>query len=81
MHNEIIASPDDVGLLGARHNDTNDVIISDTVLCSLEPPQLRPMIDRHKVIWGCAIFNTSKYFLESLNAWRRKKLKIMSDKA
>ena len=30
---------------------------------------------------GCAICNTSKYFQESLNAWRRKQLKIMKDKA
>ena len=29
---------------------------------------------------GCAIFNTSKYFQESLNAWRRKKLKVTKDK-
>ena len=30
---------------------------------------------------GCAICNTSKYFQESLNAWRRKQLKTMTDKA
>ena len=29
----------------------------------------------------CAICNTSKYIQESLNAWRRKQLKIMKDKA
>ena len=34
FHNEITASPDDGGLLGARQTDTNDVIISDTMLCS-----------------------------------------------
>ena len=27
LHNEIIGSPDDGGLLGGRHSDTNDVII------------------------------------------------------
>ena len=37
MHNELIASPDDEGLLGAIHADTNDVMISDTVLRSLAP--------------------------------------------
>ena len=37
LHNELIASPDDGGLLGARHAKTNDVIISDTMLCSLAP--------------------------------------------
>ena len=81
LHNELIASPDDVGLLGSRYSDTNDVVISDTMLCSLETPQLRPMIDHHKMMCGCATFNTSNYFQESLNAWRPKKLKIMKDKA
>ena len=34
LNNELIASPEYGGLLGARHTDTNDVIISDTILCS-----------------------------------------------
>ena len=45
FHNDLIASPDDGGLLGARHFDTNDVIISDTIIRSLAPPQLRSMTD------------------------------------
>ena len=81
LHNEIIASPDDGGLLQARQAETNDVIISDTMLCSLAPPKLRPMADNHKIMCGCAICNTSKYMQESLNAWRRKQLKIMKKKA
>ena len=81
LHNELIASPDDGGLLGARHAETNNVIISDTMLRSLAPPQLRPMTDNHKMMCCCAICNTSKYMHESLNSWRRKQLKIMKDKA
>ena len=81
LHNELIASPDDVGLLGARHAKTNDVIISDTVLRSLAPFQLRPMTDNHKMMCGCSICNTSKYMQEYLNAWQQKQLKIMKDKA
>ena len=77
MHNELIASPDDGGLVGARHAITNNVIISDTMICSLAPPQLRPVIDNHKMMCGCAICNTSKYMQELLNAWRRKQLKPM----
>ena len=38
LHNELIASPDDGGLVGARHAIANDVIISDTMLRSLAPP-------------------------------------------
>ena len=81
QHNELIASPDDGGLLGARHTDTNDVIISDTMLRSLAPPKLRSMTNNHKMMCGCAICNISKYFQELLNSWRRKQLKIMKDKA
>ena len=62
LHNELITSPDDGGLLGVIHADTNDVIISYTMLLSLAPPQLRPITDHHKIIFGCAICNTSKYF-------------------
>ena len=74
LHNELITSPDDGGLVGARHAITNDVIISDTMIRSLAPPQLRPMTDNHKTMCGCAICKTSKYMQESLNAWRRKQL-------
>ena len=81
LQNELIASPYDDGLLGARHAKKNHVIISDTMLRSLSPPQLHPMTDNHKMMCGCAICNTSKYSQELLNAWRRKQLKIMKDKA
>ena len=77
FNNELIASPDDVGLLGARHAETNDAIISDTMLRYLVPPQLRPMTDNDKMMCGCAICNNSKYMQEPLNAWRRKQLQIM----
>ena len=62
LHNELISSPNDVGLLGDRHANKNDVIISDTILCSLAPPQPRPMTYHHKMMCGCAICNASKYF-------------------
>ena len=48
LHNEIIASPDDVGLIGAKHANTSGVIISDRMLRSLAPPQLRPHIVNKK---------------------------------
>ena len=67
LHNELISSPDDRGLLEAIHADTDYVIISDTMLRSLVPPQLFPMIYHHKMMCGCAICNTSKHFQESLN--------------
>ena len=81
LYNELIASPYDGGLLGARHAKTNDVIISDTMLCSLAPPQLHPIADNHKIMCVCAICNTSNYTQEYLNAWRWKQLKTMKDKS
>ena len=57
LHNEIIDSPDDGFLLGARHADTNDVIISDTILRSLAPPQIHPMTYHQKIMCGCTICN------------------------
>ena len=68
FHNELIASPDDGSLLGAIHADTNDVIISDTMVHYLAPLQLRPMTDHHKMMYGCAICNASDYLKESLDA-------------
>ena len=53
LQNELIASPDDGGLVGARHAITNDVIISDTMLRSLAPPKLLPMTDNHRMTCGC----------------------------
>ena len=80
LHNELNASPYDGVLLGSRHVNTNDVISSDTILCSLTSPQLHPMTDHHKMICGCSICNTAKYFQESINAWWRKQLKTMKYK-
>ena len=81
LNNEFIASPYDGGLIVSRHAITNDVIFSDTMLRYLTRTQLRSMTDHHKMMCGCAICNTSKYFKELLNSWWRKKLKIMNDKA
>ena len=81
LHNDLINSPADGGLLESRNADKNNMRISDTMLRSLAPPQLSPVIYHHKMMCGCAICNTSNYFKESLNAWLWKKLKIMKDKA
>eukprot|EP00978_Attheya_sp_CCMP212_P024273 scaffold76016_cov51-Attheya_sp.AAC.2 len=81
LHNEMIAPPDQGGLQGARHHTSNDVISSDTMLRSLVPPELRHMTDRHKIMCGCTICNTSKYLQTSLNAWRRKHMKHMEVQA
>ena len=65
LHNDIIASLDDVGLVGTIHYITNDVIFSDKMICSLAHPQVLPVTDNHKMMCGSAICNTSKYMKES----------------
>ena len=62
FNNKIITSLDDGGLLGDIHADTNDVIFSDSMLGSLAPPKLLPMIDHQKMMCGCSICKNSKYF-------------------
>ena len=70
FHNDLIASPDDGGLLGSRHANKNDMIISDKMIYYLAPSQLLPITDHQKMICGYAISNTLNYFQESLNAWQ-----------
>ena len=62
LHNDLIASPHDGDLLGSISSDKNYLIISDTILRSLAPHRLCPMTYNHKMMCGCAIVNTSKYF-------------------
>ena len=38
------------------------------------------MIYHNKIMCGCAIYNTSKYFQEYLNLCRSKQLKVMKNK-
>ena len=80
LQNDIIASIDNGGLIGARNTNTNYVIISDTMFRFLAPLQLLPMTNNYKMRCGCDICKTSKYFKESLNTWQWKQSKTMKDK-
>ena len=62
LQDELIASPDCGGFLGARNANTNYVIIRDTIIRFLAPHQLSPMTYHHKIICGYFICNTSNYF-------------------
>ena len=62
LHNEIIASTHDGDLLGYRHAFKNDLIISETMICSLETSQLHPMAYHHKMMCGFDVCNTSNIF-------------------
>ena len=51
LHNILVSDPVDGGLKEAR-NAENNIIISDSTLRSLFPPQLK-MSSRYKVMCGC----------------------------
>ena len=52
LHNSLVSDPNDGGLKDARYKGDN-IIISDSTLRSLFPPQLKQMSARYKVMCGC----------------------------
>ena len=52
IHNSLVSDPNDVGLKDARDED-GKIIISDSILRSLLPPQLKQMPARYKIMCGC----------------------------
>jgi hypothetical protein len=60
--------PETGGLAEAR-DAKGKVIISDSVLQCLLPPQLQKMTERHKQMCGCEMCLTVIGMQQSLNAW------------
>ena len=52
LHNILLSDPNYVGLKDARDED-GKIIISDSTLHSLLPPQLKQMSARYKIMCGC----------------------------
>ena len=52
LHNSLVSDPNDGGLKDSRHED-GKIIISDSMLHSLLPPQLKKMSARYKIMCGC----------------------------
>ena len=59
LHNKIVSDPNDGGLKDARDED-GKIIISDSTLRSLLPPQLKQMSARYKIMCGCECCNYAK---------------------
>jgi len=78
LHNELIAPASEGGLKEARNSVTGEVIISDTMLRSIMPKQIRRMKEHHKQMCGCDYCNTATSMQISLNAWRKTKMKILT---
>ena len=52
LHNSLVSDPNDGGLKDARDED-DKIIISNSTLRSLLPPQLKQMSARYKIMCGC----------------------------
>ena len=52
LHNSLVSDTNDVGIKDDRDED-GKIIISDSTLCSLLPPQLKQMYARYKIMCVC----------------------------
>ena len=74
LHNSLVSDPNDGGLKDSRDED-GKIIISDSTLHLLLPPQLRQMSARYKIMCGCECCISAKSIHSSLISWRDRYLK------
>ena len=74
LNNILVIDPNDCVLKYSRDEDDN-IIISDSTLCSMLPPQLKQMSERYKVMCGCDCCISAKSIHSSLLSWRDRYLK------
>ena len=74
-----MSDPNDDGLKYARGAD-GKIIISDSTLRSLLPPQLKQMSARYNIMCGCECSIYAKSIHSSLLSWRDTYLKKLKDK-
>ena len=72
LHNSLVSDPVDGGLKEARDTE-NNIIISDSTLRSLLPPQF--VLSRYKVMCGCECCISAKIMHSSLLPWRDRYFK------
>ena len=83
LHNSKASPPEDGGRKDSIDASSN-IIISDYMLCSILPPQLRKMSARYKVVCGCECYIYTKNIHSSLLSWcyrYLKNLKYLSQNA
>jgi hypothetical protein len=79
LHNEMVAPVAEGGLACAR-TPSGVIRTSDTKLRQLlksDMPQLRRATEKHKVMCGCELCLTSSSHQQSLNAWRKRRLRYL----
>ena len=74
LHNSLVSDPNDGGLKDSRDED-GKIIISDSTLRSLFPPQFKKMSARYKIMCGCEYCISAKSIHSSLLSWRDRYLK------
>ena len=65
LHNSLVSDPTDGGLKDARDED-DKIIIGNSTLRSLLPPQLKQMSARYKIMCGCECCISAKSMHSSL---------------
>ena len=78
LHNSLVIDPNDGGMKDARDEDDN-IIISDSTLCSLLPHKLKQMSARYKVMCGCECCISAKNIHSSLLSWHDRYLEKLKD--
>ena len=74
LHNSLVSDPQYGGLNDAR-DEENNIIISDSKLRSLLPPQLKQMSARYRVMCGCECCIYAKSIHSSFLSWHDRYLK------
>ena len=69
LHNSLVSDPNNGGIKDVRDED-GKIIISDSTLCSLYPPQLNQMSAQYKIMCGCEYCISAKSIHSSLLSWR-----------
>ena len=78
LHNSLVSDPNDGGLKDARDED-GKIIISNSTLRLLLPPQLKQISARYKIMCGCECCIYTKSIHSSLLSWRDRHLKKLKD--
>ena len=74
LHNSLVSDPNNGDMKDAR-DEYGKIIISDSTLRLLLPPQLKQMSVRYKIMCGCGCCISDKSIHSSFLSWRDKYLK------
>ena len=78
LYNSMVSTVEEGGLKEASNVD-NNIIISDSTLQSILPPQLKNMSDRYEVMCSCECCISSKSIHSSLLSWLDRYLSKIND--